>query len=98
MAVARKRITSAAGLDQNIRPNNSGFDMHRRDFRDADADLVFAEPRAFVAHDGLIVHFDDGGKKRIPARPAARRKFFWFHESKVNQPAKSSNWNFVEHP
>jgi hypothetical protein len=60
------------GFDQDVRPDDSRLDMDGRDLGDADADLVLAEPRAFVPDDRLVRHLDDGGEKKIAARPPAR--------------------------
>ena len=76
MAVTRQRVAAAARLDQNVRPDDAGFDMHRRDLADADADFVLAEPRPLVPDDRLVRNFDHGGEKVISHRPTAGLKNF----------------------
>ena len=76
MAVTRQRVAAAARLDQNVRPNHPRLDMHRGDLADADAHFVLVEPRPFMPDDRLVRHLNDGGKKKIAARPAARLKSF----------------------
>src|SRR5580704_9912920 len=49
VAVAFERVGTAAGLNQNVRPNNSRLNVDGRDLGNTDADFVLAEPRAFVA-------------------------------------------------
>src|SRR5208282_2569532 len=71
VSMTRQRIGAAGGFNQNVSPNDSGLDVDGRDLADADADFVTAEPRAFVADDGLVRHLDDGGKQEIPVRPPA---------------------------
>ena len=71
MSMTRQRVAPAAGFNQDVRPDEARLDVDGRDLGDADADFVFAEPRAFVPDDGLVRHLNDGGKQEIPARPPA---------------------------
>src|SRR5438046_2503250 len=58
VAMTRQRIGAAGRLDQYIRPDDPGFDMHRRHLAQADADLVEPEPRAFATADRLVIDLD----------------------------------------
>jgi len=44
MAVTDQRIAAAGRFNQNIRPDDSRFDVNGRHLRDADADFILAEP------------------------------------------------------
>lgn len=97
MPVRGQRIATAAGFDQDVRPPKTCLDMDGRHLADADADLVLAEPRAFVADDGAVRHLDDRGKKMVSQGPPAGLKFFRFHAGTVtrnpffaNPPAKAA--------
>jgi len=85
VAVTRQRIAAAGRLNQNVRPNDSRLDVNGRDFGDADADFVAAEPRSLATDNRLVRHFDNGGKKKIAMRPAARLKYFRSHDDSVIQ-------------
>ena len=74
MTVARQWIRSSGGFDEDVRPEDAGFDMDGSDLADADADFVATEPRTLAACDGFLVDFDDRWEKEIAARPAAGLK------------------------
>ena len=90
MAVAFERVGAAAGFDEYVGPNNSRLYMDRSDFGNADADFVFAEPRAFVADDGHIRDLDDGAKKEISLCPATGFKRFRRHGTTSPRISNSS--------
>jgi hypothetical protein len=69
--------------------------MHGCDLGDADANFVLAEPRAFAPDDRFVRHLDDGGKKKIPVRPAARLKCFRRHIGNVNLQKRLGNCIWV---
>lgn len=71
VAMAADGIAAARGFDQDFGPNEAGFDVHRRNFRDAHAFLVHAEECAFAASDRLVAHLDVGGKEKVALGPAA---------------------------
>ena len=54
--------------------------MDRGDLGKAEADLILAEPRAFVPDDGLVCDLNDRGKKKVPARQPAGFEFFRQHQ------------------
>jgi hypothetical protein len=72
MTVAGQRVGSARRFYDDGGPDQAGLDMHRRNFLDADADLITAEPRPFAAQHGPVGHFNDSGKKMIALCPSAR--------------------------
>jgi len=92
MAVASERVRATAGFNQDVRPENTGFDVDGGDFGDADADLIFAKPRTFVTDDSLIRHFDDCWKKMVSTSPPASAKDFRIHAATLIQEAGLSNW------
>jgi hypothetical protein len=59
--------------------------VNGRDFGDADADFIAAEPRSLVTDDCFVRHLNDGGKKKIVMRPPARLKCFQNHDYTVIQ-------------
>src|ERR1035438_153921 len=71
VAVAGQRIAAAGGFNDNSGPDQSGLDMHRSDFLNADADLVAAEPGALAPQHGSVSDFDDCGKKMVARCPSA---------------------------
>lgn len=77
--MARQRISSPRGFDQDLRPKQAGFDVDRGDFGDADADLVLADPRAFAPDYGFIRHLNVRGEEQIAASQAAGTKDFRWH-------------------
>ena len=85
VAVTRQRVAATGRFNQNVRPKDSSFDVNGRHLGDADADFVLAELRSLVPDDRLVRHFDDGGKKEIPARPTARLKCFRSHDRIIGQ-------------
>src|SRR5205807_759411 len=76
VAVAGQWVRAARRLDQNVRPDQSGFYMNRGDFLNADADFVPTEPGAFAPHHGLFADFDDRGKEKIAFCPPAGLECF----------------------
>ena len=90
MTVTGQRIAAAGRFDQDVCPEDPGFDVDGRDLEDADADFVLAEPRTFMPDDGLVGHFDDRGEKMIPVRPATRLKDFRIHAASVLQKVNLS--------
>jgi hypothetical protein len=81
VTMARQRVAAAGGFNQNIRPDESRFDVDGRNLGDTDTDFVAAEPRAFVADDRPVRHLDDGGEKKISMRPPARLKCLRSHDA-----------------
>ena len=79
VAVAGQRVGAAAELIEKVRPDDAGFDMHRCNFGNADADFVLAEPRAPVADDRLVRDLDDRAEQMISARPPACLEQFCIH-------------------
>ena len=86
-----KWIAAATGFDQDVRPDQAGFDMHRRDFDDADADLILAEPRTFVADDRPVVHLNDRAEKVVAFRPPACFENFRIHTATLVQEVNLGN-------
>ena len=79
VAMARQRIRAAGRFNQNVRPDEPGFDVNGSDLAHADADFIALEPGALVPGDGLLVHFNIGREKEISLGPAARLKYFSRH-------------------
>lgn len=91
VAVAFERIGSAAGFDEDVRPNQPGVNVNGRDFGNADADFIPVNPRALAADDGKRRDLDHSGKKEISACPAAGFKNFLGHDETVVQEVRLSN-------
>jgi hypothetical protein len=90
MAVTLEGVGAAAGLNQDVRPNDSGLDVDGSDLGNTNADFVFAKPRAFVADDGHIRDLNDGAKKEISFRPPAGFKRFRRHGTTSPRISNSS--------
>ena len=73
-------VASAGRFDENLRPNQARFDVHRRYFANRDAHFVLAEPRTFAPRDGLVADFDDGRKEEVASGPTTRSENFSWHK------------------
>src|SRR6266446_5202209 len=85
VAVAGQRVRAAGGLDQNLRPNQTGLNVYGSHFADAHAHLIHAEPGAFAAAHRLVADLDVSREKQIPARPATGLKNFGWHIKRTLQ-------------
>ena len=62
MAMAGQGIASTGRLDQNVRPNHTGFDVNRGYLADINRHLILAKPGTLAPADGLIGDLDVSGK------------------------------------
>lgn len=76
MAMAGQRVGPGGGLNDDIGPNHTGRNVHRRDLRHGDAFLIAAKKTGFDSADALRVDLDAGGEKQVSPRPSACDKNF----------------------
>lgn len=72
MPVADDGIGAAGGFDDNLRPENAGRNVHRRDLRHRNALFVAPEQARFHAADPLRADDELRRKNKVALRPAAR--------------------------
>src|SRR2546429_8102642 len=95
VAVTGQWVRPARRLDQNVRPDQSGFYMNRGDLLNADADFVPTEPGAFAPHHGLFADFDDRRKEKIAFCPPAGLECFHSPPSIFELFAPGRQTNFL---
>ena len=79
MAPTGDWIGPAGRFDQDFRPDEPGFDVHRRHLRDAHAHLIHPEQRPFPSRHRFVAHLDISRKEQVALGPAARFKNFNGH-------------------
>ena len=79
MAVAPQWVGTPGRFNQDFRPDEASFDVHRRDLEDADADFIHIEPGTLAPDDGLVRDLDARREQEIPARPPACLEYFGGH-------------------
>lgn len=98
VSVAGERIGPAARFNENVRPNQPGFDVDGRDFGNADADFILAKPGTFAADDGKLRDFNDGGKEEVATRPMTGFKNFRRHNVESSTEYRPSAPEFQASP
>ena len=76
MAVTCDRIRSSRRLNQNVRPENSGCDLHRSNLANRNTFLVAAEPAFLHAAHAQRADHDARRKPEISPGPPARAVSF----------------------